>query len=67
MPFARIDLLKGKPPEHRATVADVVYQGIIDVLKAPDGDRFIVIGEHSPDILLYDPTFLAGIDRLTSS
>ena len=26
MPFARIDLLKGKPPEYRATVADVVYQ-----------------------------------------
>lgn len=41
MPFARIDLLKGKSSEYRATVADVVYQGIIDVLKAPDGDRFM--------------------------
>ena len=28
MPFARIDLLKGKPAEYRATLADVVYQGI---------------------------------------
>jgi hypothetical protein len=54
--------LKGNPPEYRATVADVVYQGIIDVLKAPDGDRFIVIGEHSPDNLIYDPHFL-GWDR----
>jgi phenylpyruvate tautomerase PptA (4-oxalocrotonate tautomerase family) len=62
MPFARIDLLKGKTAEYRATVADVVYKGIVDVLKAPDGDRFIVIGEHSPDNLIYDPHFL-GWDR----
>jgi phenylpyruvate tautomerase PptA (4-oxalocrotonate tautomerase family) len=62
MPFARIDLLKGKPAEYRATVADVVYQGIVGVLKAPDGDRFIVISEHSPDNLIYDPHFL-GWDR----
>ena len=62
MPFARIDLLKGKPAEYRAAVADVVYKGIVDVLKAPDGDRFIVIGEHSPDNLIYDPHFL-GWDR----
>jgi phenylpyruvate tautomerase PptA (4-oxalocrotonate tautomerase family) len=62
MPFARIDLIKGKTAEYRATVADVVYQGIVDVLKAPDGDRFMVIGEHSPDNLIYDPTFL-GMKR----
>jgi phenylpyruvate tautomerase PptA (4-oxalocrotonate tautomerase family) len=55
MPFARIDLLKGKTAEYRATVADVVYKGIVEVLKAPDGDRFIVIGEHSSDNLIYDP------------
>jgi len=58
MPFARIDLAKGKTPEYRATLADVVYQGIVDVLKAPDGDRFVVIGEHSPENLIYDPHFL---------
>src|SRR4051812_40036555 len=39
MPFARIDLIKGKTPEYRAAVADIVYRGIVDVLKAPDGDR----------------------------
>ena len=38
MPFARIDLAKGKTPEYRATVADVVYGGIVRVLKAPEGD-----------------------------
>ena len=62
MPFARIDLAQGKTPEYRATVADVVYQGIVDVLKAPDGDRFIVVGEHAPENLIYDPQFL-GMKR----
>ena len=62
MPFARIDLAKGKSAEYRATVADVVYKGIIDVLKAPDGDRFIVVGEHEPENLIYDPNFL-GMKR----
>jgi phenylpyruvate tautomerase PptA (4-oxalocrotonate tautomerase family) len=58
MPFARIDLIQGKAPEYRAAVADIVYRGIVDVLKAPDGDRFIVISEHTPDNLVYDPNFL---------
>ena len=62
MPFARIDLLKGKSPEFRSTLADIVYQGIFGVLKAPDGDRFVVINEHSPENLFYDIHFL-GFDR----
>jgi succinate-semialdehyde dehydrogenase len=31
MPFARIDLNKGKTPAYRATLADVVYEGIVGV------------------------------------
>jgi phenylpyruvate tautomerase PptA (4-oxalocrotonate tautomerase family) len=58
MPFARIDLAKGKPPEYRATVADVVYGGIVGVLKAPEGDRFMVINEHVPENFVFDPDFL---------
>jgi phenylpyruvate tautomerase PptA (4-oxalocrotonate tautomerase family) len=62
MPFARIDLNKGKSPAYRTTVADVVYEGIVGVLKASDGDRFIVVNEHEPENLIYDRTFL-GMDR----
>ena len=62
MPFARIDLARGKSPEYRATVADVVYGGLVEVLKAPDGDRFMIISEHAPDNFVYDPGFL-GISR----
>jgi phenylpyruvate tautomerase PptA (4-oxalocrotonate tautomerase family) len=62
MPFARIDLIKGKSADYRAIVADIVYQGIVGVLKAPDGDRFIVVNEHAPENLVYDRHFL-GMDR----
>jgi phenylpyruvate tautomerase PptA (4-oxalocrotonate tautomerase family) len=62
MPFARIDLAQGKTAEYRATVADVVYEGIVGVLKAPEGDRFMVIGEHKPENFVYDAHFL-GIER----
>ena len=62
MPFARIDLAQGKTTEYRAALAEVVYQGIVGVLKAPDGDRFVVINEHKPENLIYDPHFL-GMQR----
>jgi phenylpyruvate tautomerase PptA (4-oxalocrotonate tautomerase family) len=62
MPFARIDLAQGKTQEYRAAVADIVYEGIVGVLKAPGGDRFIVVNEHKPENLIYDPTFL-GMQR----
>ena len=62
MPFARIDLLHGKPADYRATLADIVYRGIVDVLKAPDGDRFVVVGEHASENLIYDAKFL-GFER----
>ena len=58
MPFARIDLAQGKTAEYRATVADVVYGGIVGVLKAPDGDRFMVVAEHKSENFVYDPNFL---------
>ena len=62
MPFARIDLIEGKSTEFRQGVADVVYQAMCDILKAPVGDRFQVIHEHAADNFLFDPEFL-GIHR----
>jgi len=62
MPLARIDMIKGRPAEFRQAVGDVVYQAMIDVLKAPAGDRFQVITEHDPTDFVFDPEFL-GIYR----
>jgi phenylpyruvate tautomerase PptA (4-oxalocrotonate tautomerase family) len=58
MPFARIDLAHGKPAAYRATVCDIVYEGIVRILKAPDGDRFMIIGEHAAENFVFDPNFL---------
>jgi 4-oxalocrotonate tautomerase len=49
MPFARIDLVRGKPAEYRRAIGDVVYEAMVDVLKAPKDDRFQVISEHPPE------------------
>jgi hypothetical protein len=34
MPFARIDLIAGKPEDYRRTIGDVVYHAMVDILKA---------------------------------
>jgi 4-oxalocrotonate tautomerase len=62
MPLARIDLPAGKSPSYGRAVADVVYDAMIEALKAPKDDRFQVISEHSRDTLLIDPSYL-GIER----
>lgn len=62
MPFARIDLIQGQSAAFRRTVGDVVYQAMVGILKAPEGDRFQVVNEHAPENFVYDPDFL-GIHR----
>jgi len=62
MPLAHIDLIAGKSADYRRTIADVVYEGIIGALKAPEGDRFQVITEHPDNGLIADPNYL-GIRR----
>jgi 4-oxalocrotonate tautomerase len=62
MPLARIDLGKGKSAEYRRNIGDIVYEAMVDVLKAPKGDRFQVIAEHPADALIADENYL-GIRR----
>ena len=62
MPFARIDMIRGKPAEFRRTVGNVVYEAMHEILRAPNNDRFQVIAEHDPDDFIFDPEFL-GIHR----
>jgi 4-oxalocrotonate tautomerase len=62
MPLARIDLAEGKSPEYRKTIGDVVYNAMVDILKAPKDDRFQVISEHNASGFIFDPHFF-GIER----
>ncbi|EWY38153.1 4-oxalocrotonate tautomerase [Skermanella stibiiresistens SB22] len=62
MPFARIDLVQGKSADYRRTIGEVIYDAMVDILKAPLDDRFQVINEHPAENLIADPNYL-GITR----
>jgi 4-oxalocrotonate tautomerase len=62
MPLARIDLAKGKSADYRKTIGEVVYQAMVETLKAPKDDRFQLITEHAADDFVVDPNYL-GIHR----
>lgn len=62
MPFARIDLVAGKPASYRAAIGEVVYEAMVAALGAPKDDRFQVITEHPAENFIVDRTYL-GINR----
>jgi len=62
MPLARIDLAQGKSADYRKTVGDVVYEAMLETLKAPKDDRFQIITEHAGGDFIVDPNYL-GIQR----
>jgi phenylpyruvate tautomerase PptA (4-oxalocrotonate tautomerase family) len=58
MPLVRIDLMEGKSVEYRREVGDGIYRAMVEAIGVPEGDRFQVITEHTPDTLVYDPRYL---------
>ena len=62
MPFARIDIIRGKSTQYKRTIGDVVYAAMVDILKAPANDRFQVIAEHPPECHIADDGYL-GVTR----
>jgi 4-oxalocrotonate tautomerase len=62
MPLARIDIVRGKSTDYKRTIADVVYEAVIEILKAPVNDRFQVITEQAPESRIADESYL-GIER----
>jgi phenylpyruvate tautomerase PptA (4-oxalocrotonate tautomerase family) len=62
MPLARIDLVQGKSAEYRRAVGDIVYEAMVEALKAPKDDRFQVVTEHPADSIVADENYL-GVRR----
>ena len=62
MPFARIDLVRGKSSDYKRAIGDVVYDAMVEILKAPVDDRFQVITDHPPEGHIADESYL-GIKR----
>ena len=62
MPLVRFDLPRGKGPDYRRILGDVVYDAMIRTMNVPANDRFQIFTEHPPDELSIDRTYL-GIER----
>jgi 4-oxalocrotonate tautomerase len=62
MPLVRISLREGKSAEYRKALGDGVHQAMVEALEVPAQDHFQVITEHSPNDLIYDPSYL-GVNR----
>jgi hypothetical protein len=60
MPLARIDLAEGKSADFRHTIGEVVHDDLVEVLKAPEDDRFQVITEHPQSRRLEESKHEAG-------
>lgn len=58
MPLVRISLRKGKSPEYRKSIGEVVHRALVETIGVPRQDRFQVISEHSAEDLIYDPSYL---------
>ena len=57
MPLVRIDLLKGKSADYRATVSRVIHAAMVETINVPKNDRFQLISAYTPGMMLIDPTF----------
>ena len=62
MPLVRISLRQGKSSDYKTKIANAVHQAMVETIGIPPADRFQIITEHAPDMLLYDPHYL-GIER----
>lgn len=61
MPFARIDLVKGRSAAERKAIGEAVYQSLLSI-GVPEEDRFQVINEHDLDNFIFSTSYL-GIER----
>jgi phenylpyruvate tautomerase PptA (4-oxalocrotonate tautomerase family) len=61
MPFVRISLRNDTPPEIRRSISNGIHRALVDAIGIPEGDRFHVIGVHTPEDMLYDSSYM-GIE-----
>jgi phenylpyruvate tautomerase PptA (4-oxalocrotonate tautomerase family) len=62
MTLTRIDLIKGKSVEYRATIVDIVHAAMVNHFLVPKGSGFYVISELSAANLVFDP-YSFGVER----
>jgi phenylpyruvate tautomerase PptA (4-oxalocrotonate tautomerase family) len=59
MPVFHAHIPKGRfSKEQKIALGNALNQSLVESLKIPSGDRFIMISEHGDDELFIDPTFM---------
>ena len=60
MPLVRIDLIRGKSPEYRRTVGEIIYNAMLDLINVPKNDKFQIVTEHTPGELNIAESYLGN-------
>ncbi|WP_448651012.1 tautomerase family protein [Pseudomonas fluorescens] len=60
MPYARISLHRGKPPEYLQALSQGLHDALVETFAIPVADRFHVIHQHEVGELIIDPDYLGG-------
>ena len=60
MPFARISLLNGKPPEYLRALSDGLHRALVAAYEVPPEDRFQAIHPLGPGELIFDRHYRGG-------
>ncbi|MGJ8526577.1 hypothetical protein LMG33818_002328 [Halomonadaceae bacterium LMG 33818] len=62
MPLIRFDMLEGRTDEQIGKLLDVAHETMLEVFKAPEGDRYQLVYQHKPAMTRIEDTGL-GIQR----
>ncbi|POZ61934.1 tautomerase family protein [Chromobacterium alticapitis] len=60
MPYVRISLLKGKPPQYLRALADGIHQAMAECFDVPPADRFQLVHQHEPGEMIFDRDYAGG-------
>ena len=62
MPYTRIAMRAGKPPEFRAAIVRELYKAMREAFDVPEDDIFVTFTQHQADEFYYSRSY-AGIER----
>ncbi|MDE2129161.1 MAG: tautomerase family protein [Betaproteobacteria bacterium] len=60
MPYARISLLKGKPPAYLRAISDGLQRALVATFDVPEADCFQIFDQMEPEEFVFDRSYLCG-------
>ncbi|MDB5617854.1 tautomerase family protein [Tardiphaga sp.] len=62
MPLVRINLSNSYSAEERQIIGDTVYSAMVDIAKAPAGDKFLIFTRHADGELIHPAAAFMGME-----